>query len=159
MKLSTFLLSALVFCGSILLASEPATPSDSVKKPVLEKGDVERFIQTFPAMAKDFEALGQEFDSREDLNALMALSATQQSQAIFTKHGWDPKTFYQKVTAISFGYALLEVEKELANLSEQERAMVQSMMGAQMGLPQVHPQDLEKVRSHQKQLKSFFDQF
>jgi hypothetical protein len=145
----------LLFLVSFLtmVSAEEEAPMEA-KGPVLNKGDITKLIDTYPKIVADFEALGEKFQNKEDMSALLALSANEEANAIFSKYGWDSKKFYQKLITLSTGFAHLEMEKQFANLSEQELAMVQYMMGS-TALPQIHPKDLEMLRAKQEELTKF----
>ena len=137
---------------SLLVAEESEEP-----KPVLESGDIQKFINTFPQIAKAYENLGNKITSREDFSKIAALTTNEQVQGILKKYGWDVETFGQKLVTIASGYATAEIEKQLAQLTPQERVMYEQMMGGSLNLPDIHPQDLQLIQSNLKKLTQFFD--
>jgi len=126
--------------------------------PRLEAGDVQRFIDTVPKMMKDLEALGADFGDVKNPTALQGMMAHEKVQEILARYDWHQETYLEKVTAIAGGYAAVRMDEELQALPEEQRAMVKSMMGAQMPkLLMVHPNDVKIVEQHKSALDAFFD--
>lgn len=155
MILSRFLITPALslFFVTFLFAQDATVP----EKPVLGEGDVKRFVQTFPVMAKQFEALGQEFESVEDLSALQSLAANTQVQQILQQHGWKQETYFQKMMAIVMGFAGIEMEKQIAEMPADQQAMMRQMLQGQMAQFQVHPKDKAQIQAQEAELRKLFE--
>ncbi|GAB5560462.1 MAG: hypothetical protein SynsKO_21090 [Synoicihabitans sp.] len=143
-----------IFAGFLAQAEEASAPV-----PQLKAGDIERFIDTMPKMVKELQKLGASYENIQDPSAAQAMMANEKVQAILKKYKWDQHEYTRKLTAIAGGYAMVRMEAELANLPEQQRAMMKSMMGAQMAqMFVVHESDIALVRKHVDALTKFFDE-
>jgi len=148
------LLCSLFFCASTHAQAEEAQPS----KPVLDKGDITRFIQSFTRMRDEFEKLGFRIDSRESLTAALGeLRANEDVQKILEDHGWDVKTYFPKMMAITMGYTYRRLEKEMETLPANQRSMAESMIKAQLPTVEIHPEDEQQVAANMEKLTSFFE--
>lgn len=152
------------FFLSILCGFTPAflvadgTEADDAPKAVLKKGDIEHFIETYPKLVAEIEALGEDFDDIEDPTAAQALFANAKFQSILEKYKWEQESYVLKLSAITSGFAVVKIEAELAKLPEEQRAMMRSMLGAQMTQQfSVHPDDIAIVREHFDTLDAFFE--
>lgn len=125
-------------------------------KAVLKEGDIERFMETYPKLEAEFEALDGEWEDADFATALSALEANAEVQAILDRYGWDA-AFFSKLEVIVRSMALLEIEAQLAELPEGQRAMAERMMAGQLGALEVHSDDLAEVRSKRTELTAFFD--
>lgn len=141
-----------LFLLALLSAEENPEP-----KPILNTGDVQKFINTFPKIAEAYEKLGNQIKSRKDFNKVAAMASNEKVQAILEKYGWDVETFGQKLVTIASGYATAEMEKQLSQLPAQQRAMYESMMGGQLQMPDIHPQDLQMIQANLPKLTQFFE--
>lgn len=153
---SRVILSVVSFlmAGLLVQAEEPAAPIAQLKA-----GDIQRFIETMPKMIKELKQMGAKYENIQDPNAAQAMMANEKVQSILKKYNWDQNEYTRKLTAIAGGYAMVRMEAELANLPEQQRAMMKSMMGAQMAqMFAVHESDLALVKKHAAALTKFFDE-
>lgn len=143
-----------IFSVSALQAEESEEP-----KPLLESGDIAKLIETYPKIARDFEALGHSLAARQnlDLEDLKDLESYAAVQQLLKKHGWNAETFFPKFMAIVSGYTGLHIEEQLRQLPAQQRAMAESMMRAQMPEFDVHPQDLQLIKKNLGKLNTFFE--
>ncbi len=175
-KYTSLLIITLLVIPALAFAQESA-------KPVLEKGDVERFIKTFPAVKEELEKLGMKYEAEEgDYTVPEAFQASAEFTALLKKHGWD-ETFFMKMGTIFMGYVSLAHKKEMAQIDpEIEKAIkeiestagmseamkkqmverlraTQKMMGGQQGAMQqsVHEADLELIRPMIPELKKLFE--
>lgn len=150
---SSFVLVAALFVSPMVVMAEAEGPVAQLKA-----GDVKHFLESFPKMIADLKELGDQYGDIEDPTAIQAIMASDEVQSVMQRYGWDQETYLQKVTAIAGGYAAVRLEEELANLPEEQRAMVKQMMGAQMPqLMMVHPNDVKLVRQHRAALDAFFE--
>lgn len=147
----------ILFLFPFLLLSLLAAQEEEAPKPVLESGDIQKFINTFPQIAEAYEKLGNKIQGREDFSKIAALTTNEQVKGILKQYGWDVETFGQKLVTIASGYATAEMEKQLAQLSPQERAMYEQMLGGSFTMPEIHPKDLQLVQSNLKKLTQFFE--
>ena len=83
--------------------------TDPVPDPVLKKGDIEKFVKTWPKLENDFKKLGMKMDSREG-NVTMpeAVRTGNEYLSILQKHGWD-ENFWTKFTVILQGYSYFSI--------------------------------------------------
>jgi hypothetical protein len=109
MKRTMFALIAvlMLICVAGLQAEKTPAP-----KAVLQKGDVEKFMKSFPAMSKELYALGVQFDQKSGAaDVPKALAANAKANALLKKYGWDDK-YYLKLSVIMSGLYLLAYEQE-----------------------------------------------
>ncbi len=166
----------IVLCG---LAAAQDTP-----EPALVKGDVERFIQTYPILKEELTELGMKYDAREGEYSLPeAVRVSAEFRAILEKHGWD-EAFFMKMPVILLGYAAIEYKTEFQNIDPQfaeaikeiesnpgmseamKKQMIEQMKAAQGmmksqegGLQQsIHPKDLELIGPKIKELKKILEE-
>jgi hypothetical protein len=175
-KYTSLLIITLLVIPALAVAQESA-------EPVLQKGDVERFIKTFPAVKQELEKIGMKYEAEEgDYTVPEAFQASAEFTALLKKHGWD-ETFFMKMGTIFMGYVSLAHKKEMAQMDpEIEKAIkeiestagvseamkkqmverlraTQKMMGGQQGAMQqsVHEADLELIRPLIPELKKLFE--
>lgn len=147
-------LVSFILAGLSVHAEESAAPIA-----LLKAGDIQRFIETMPKMIKELKQMGESYENIQDPNAAQAMMANKKVQSILEKYNWDQNEYTQKLTAIAGGYAMVRMEAELANIPEQQRAMMKAMMGAQMSqMFSVHDSDIALVRKHVDALTKFFDE-
>ncbi len=176
-KTSTILLLIALLAIPCLAIAQEST------EPVLQKGDVERFIKTFPIVREELEKLGMKYEAEEgDYTVPEAVQASAEFTALLKKHGWD-ETFFMKMGTIFMGYVSLVHKKEMAQVDpEIEKAIkeiestagmseamkkqmverlraTQKMMGGQQGAMQqsVHEADLELIRPLIPELTKLFE--
>jgi hypothetical protein len=167
----------------VLLAVPCLAIAQDSTEPVLEKGDVERFIKTFPMVKEEMEKLGMKYEAKEgDYTVPEAVQASAEFNALLKKHGWD-ETFFMKMGTIFMGYVSLAHKKEMAQMDpEIEKAIkeiestagvseamkkqmverlraTQKMMGGQQGAMQqsVHKLDLALIQPFIPELKKLFE--
>ncbi|MFC2158552.1 hypothetical protein ACFLT9_12015 [Acidobacteriota bacterium] len=150
-------------------------------KPVLEKGDVERFIETFPKLKVEFEKFDVEMDAEKGtLTYNEALQASAEFRAILKKYGWD-ENFLMKTTTIIQGVVALTMKDAMKasnpdmerakkaiesnpNISESMKKQLlsklgqgQAAMGGMGALQSLNPADLALIKIHIKELKEMLD--
>jgi len=179
--MKTFKILSLAFLMTFCLAVFPKT--DPVPDPVLEKGDVEKLIKTWPYLKKDFKKFGMKMDTKEgNVTLPEAYRTGQEYLSILKKHGWD-EHFWQKFTVILQGYSLFEYKKgekeadssmsksmkELENnphISDamkkelmEKMKMVKNAMGQQGTIlkKNINPRDLEYIKLKLKKIKNVLD--
>ena len=170
-----------VFAGISLWGQIPDPPEPP--EPVLVKGDVVRFIKTFPELKEDLDEYGVEMNEESGNTTYPeALKASGEFMAILKKHGWD-ETFFQKMQTIAMGYLALtaegdqqdmdshieksikEIEANTALSAEMKKQMIEQMKNATGAMKQqqqvlknsVHPKDMELIKPHIEDLKKLFD--
>jgi len=175
-KTTIHVLIALLAIPCLAIAQESA-------EPVLEKGDVEKFIKTFPVFKEELEELGMKYEAKDgEYTMPEAVQASSEFHAVLKKHGWD-ETFFMKMGTIFMGYISLAHEKEMAQMDpEIEKAIkdiestagmseamkkqmverlraTQKMMGGQTGAMQqsVHKLDLAQIQPFIPELKKLFE--
>lgn len=166
-----------------LLMSPAMAAAQESAEPVLQKGDVEKFIATFPVLKEELEELGMRYEAEEGEYTLPeAIQANAEFNALLKKHGWD-ETFFVKMSTIFMGYITLEHGKEMQEMDpEFEKAIkeiestagmseamkqqmierlkaTQKMMGGQQEAMKqsVHVNDLELIRPKLGDLKKLFE--
>ena len=178
MKRKVLLLAVVVMfvISSLAVAAEPP-------KQVLQKGDVEKFIKTFPALSKDMKDFDTKMDAKEgNFTYPEALKASADFKGILKKHGWD-ETFFTKIQTIVMGYSSLvygaqmkganaEIAKALAEidanpaLSAEMKAQMKAQMKNAMGAmatqgaelkKSLHPLDLTMIKAKIKELKAVLE--
>ena len=176
MKKTCSILIILLLLSSLVIAQE---------KPIqiLESGDVEHFIDTFPKLEKDLEKYGLRYEAREgNVTIPEALKAKNDFLSILKKHGWD-EHFFQKFGTIMIGYSSIVYGKEMKKAeSEFERSLseidanpnlsaeMKSQLKEQMKLAQsalkdhdktimksIHQNDLEMVKPYIEEIKKVID--
>ena len=145
---------ALMFGSVICLqASDPKTEDP---EPVLSKGDVVKFIETFPEIASKLETLGKSFEAVQSPEQAEAMLANNEVQSIMQQHGWTPEEFFTKASTISMGFGLVKMQEELAKMPPDQRQMMEQIMQQQMPDMNLHPSDLAKLEPHAKALEAMF---
>lgn len=180
MKLKVAIAVIFLFLSAFLVAEQAAK---NEKKPVLEAGDVMKFIKTFPLLKKDFEKYGAKYDAKAgNITVPEAMKASSEYQAILKKHGWSD-FFYNKFHTIVMGYASIVYGKEMKNadpkiqealkkieenphlsdaMKEQMRKSVAMAQGAlanqkEMMKNWVHQKDLALIKPHVDELKAVME--
>ena len=175
MKLFLSLALILLIAFSIAAQEEP--------KQILESGDVEHFIDTFPKLEKDFEKYGLRYEAREgNVTIPEAVKAKDEFLSILKKHGWD-ENFFQKFGAIMIGYSTIVYGKEMKNadsnlersikeiddnqnltpemkaqLKEQMRLVKSAMQEQKVNLKKsIHQNDLDMVKPFIEEIKNVID--
>jgi hypothetical protein len=173
MRRQTLLLLAVVLFAIAILATSKEPP-----KPILKKGDVERFIKTFPLLKNDFEKFGAKYETKSgDVTIPEAMKASSEFLAILKKHGWD-EHFFQKAGTIMTGYSLIQYGKHMSKAqAEYEKALkdiesnpdipeamkeqLKAQLTAAKGMMQrpgdvlknIHPEDILLIKPHLEALK------
>ncbi|MCP5052139.1 MAG: hypothetical protein GY940_33540 [bacterium] len=172
MKLKSIVLIMLMLLATAAIAGE--TP-----KPVLDDGDVLRFIKTFPLMKEDFEKYGAKYEAKSgNVTIPEALKASAEYQSIMKKYGWD-QGFFTKMLTIVRGYSGIVYGKEMKNADpkieqaikqikenahlsdEMKKKMIDGMMAAKGVLKNqglnimggIHPKDLARIKPLVNQIK------
>jgi hypothetical protein len=173
-----FITLALFVVSSFGIADEPETP-----KPLLKKGDVVRFIKTFPQMEKDFKQFGAQYEAQSgNVTIPEAMKASQDFMNILKKHGWD-ENFFQKLSVIMMGYSAIEYGKQATKsqaefekslkeiesnpnippaMKEQLKQQLKSAYGIMKTQgtelqKRIHPADLNLIRPQVQKLKETID--
>lgn len=119
---------------------------------------MKHFVDTIPKMVADLKKLGAEYENVSDPTAIQSVLANEKAQKILVRYGWSQNDYLVKITAIASAYGAVRLQDELAQFPEEQRAMMESMVGMQMGqLIQAHPDDIKLVRKHKAALDKFFD--
>ena len=170
-----------VFAGISLWGQIPDPPEPP--DPVLKKGDVLRFIKTYPLMVEDFEKYEVKMNAESgEMTYPEALKANQEFMGILKKHGWD-EHFFLKMQAIALGYVVLtaeddqqemdpniekqikEIEANTALSEEMKKQMIEQLKNIKGVMKQqydmlnrsIHKADLELIKPHIEDLKKLFD--
>jgi len=168
---------ALVMISVFLVAEEPP-------KQTLQQGDVEKFIQTLPALTQDMKNFDTKMDAKQgNITIPEAMKASGDFNAILKKHGWD-ESFYTKIQTIVMGYSALvygesliganaEIAKALqeidsnpgftpemkAQLKEQMKQAGGSLVAERENmLKAIHPTDLTFIKAKVKELKKVLEE-
>ena len=169
------LIIVILFClGSFVIAKDPEPP-----KPMLKKGDVKHFIETFPLLKKEFKDFGMEYEAKAGTVTIPgAIKASEKFLSILKKHGWDEQ-FFTKMAAITLGYHNIqygagikkvspEIEKSLkeldantalsAEMKEQLKKQMLAVKGIKKSQEQqlekrIHKSDMDLIRPFIKELK------
>jgi hypothetical protein len=121
--------------------------------PVLKKGDVERFIDSFPKLAKELEKLGMKYDAEEgDYSLPEAVQANAEFNAVLKKHGWDEK-FFIKMQAIFLGYTAIVYKKEMANVAPEIAKAIKEIESAPGMSEAMKKQMIERMKASQKMME------
>ncbi len=146
----------------------------------LKKNDVERFIQHFKSIEKEFERLDVKYSPESDLNSFTeAIDNINEVEAVVKKYGYsDINSFVVQAWAISVSYASIKMEtggsdeyqkaiKGIENdttLSEEEKIQAIGQLRQVMGavgsafVSMVHEKDIETVRPFISQLDVILDE-
>jgi len=119
---------------------------------VLEKGDVDRFIQTYPVLVDELMELGMKYDKEDgDLSIPEAAQASAEVQTLLKKNGWD-EAFFVNMQAIMIGYSSLLYQKESAS-SGDEMAKAIKEMESDPNIPEsMKKQMIERLKATQKMM-------
>lgn len=146
-------LIAVLFSLSSVVTADPEGPVAQLKP-----GDVKHFLDTMPKMITELKKLGDDYGKVDDPSALQEMLANEKAQEILARYGWDQNNYLTKITTIASAYGAMTLQDELASLSDEQRAMMESMVGMQMPqLIMAHADDIKQVRAHQAQLEAFFE--
>ena len=153
-------------------------------KPVLESGDVEHFIKTYPQLSEEFEKFGAQYEVESgDLEVPEALKANHEFLGILKKYGWDEQ-FFQKISVILLGYSAIQYKDELEKaapgfgeamkeiesnpaLSQEMKEQLMKQMGTAQGAlsqqqemfgTQINPKDMELLRPFADKLKKVIEE-
>jgi hypothetical protein len=178
MKMKVLILVVLFALASFVIAEDPETP-----KPLLKKGDVMKFIKTFPLLKKDFDKFGVKHEAKEgSVTYPEALKASAEFRGILKKHGWD-EHFFEKTMVIAMGYAgivykkgiaeadpkmqkaIKEIKSNTALSDEMKKQLIQSMQAAKGAIKQqsmefskrIHKADIELIKPHIEELKKVME--
>lgn len=173
MKRKVLLLAVIV----MVIISSFAIADESPKQ-ILQKGDVEKFIKTYPALSEDMKNFGIKMDAKEgNITYPDAVKASMDFQAILKKHGWD-EGFFNKIQTIVVGYSYLTfgsslkeanvgIAKALAEidsnpgLSAEMKAQLKAQMKESLGAldteseelqKSLHPADMAMIKAKVKEL-------
>ncbi len=92
--------------------------------------------------------------------AIQAAVANSDVEKVQANYDWSGEELLTKLTAIAGAYGAAKFNAELANMPEEQRAMVKSLMWAQMPkLLAVHPSDVALVKKHMAKLETFFQDY
>jgi hypothetical protein len=176
MKLKTVIMIILL----LLVAIVTQITAEVTHKPILEKGDVERFLKTFPQMKADFEKHGAKYEGKGNYNIPEALKANADFQALLKKHGWDT-LFFAKMMTIFRGYASIEYGKQMKEAApkikealkklesnphlsaEMKEKMKKSMMGVTALTGQrdlmggINPQDMALIKPFINEIRELME--
>lgn len=180
MKISLIILTIVcVFAFPIFLMPEETQPP----KPILQKGDVENFIKTFPSLKKDLDKFNVKYEAKQgNVTFPDALRANQEFLNILRKYGWT-EMFFLKAATIFVGYsyvlygneiskatpeieaAIKEIENNTALAKEMKDQVIKQLL-ASKGIMEtqgqdmkknIHPNDLELIRPLVDQLKTILE--
>jgi hypothetical protein len=80
---------------------------------MLSRADIDRFVQTYPEIARELEKLNIDVDSEDgDMSVLSAASLPAKAIAIFTSRGWN-ENYYEKFATIMQGLYLIQLEEQM----------------------------------------------
>ena len=176
MKVSSSIIIILFLLASAAIAQEKPMQ-------ILESGDVEHFIETFPKLETDLERYGLRYEAREcNVTIPEALKAKDDFLSILKKHGWD-ENFFQKFGTIMIGYSSIvygkemkkaetEFEKSISEIdanpnltAEMKSQFKEQMRAAQSALKNqdntlmksIHQNDLDMVKPYIEEIKKVID--
>lgn len=158
---------------SVITAQEPI-------KPILQPGDVEHFIKTFPTLKEDLRI--QDDPRHGTMTVADAIKLKNESIDILKKHGWGEE-FYEKSEIILLGYSYIvygeekkkadsALEKSLEeinsnpHLSDAMKKQLIEQMKTVKGVlktqnstfkDRMHKADMELIKPHIEELKEILD--
>lgn len=147
-------------------------PAENPPEAVLKKGDVERFVKTFPLLSQDLMKAGMSWEAKSGtMNVPEAVTASNQVLEVLKKHGWDEHFFaksaaiLQCYTQVKYGQAMGTAQSKLArnlreidenpDISAEMKAQLKAQMKQAMAMVgqqgqvmknQINPADLILVR-------------
>jgi hypothetical protein len=135
-------------------------------KPVLNSGDIDRFINTHKPMFSELELLSDEIEDEEDSDNMTYDSVLRsfeygldndEAVAILEKYGWEKATYGKKIMAIALGTGYLIVLKHIDDMPEEQgKAMADIYSKQYKNL--VHPDDLKVLKPRITELEGFFSE-
>lgn len=150
----TLLLSLSLFLLGCTL-SQAQTNTNA--KATLTASDVDLFIKSFNPLKEDLEKLGHRYENMNH-NTITALSANEEVQAIFKKHGWSDN-YFPKISAIVYAYSYLKSSAEIEKLPADQKKLMEPMfapMKAQFATL-VHLDDIQVVKKKFAEVDQFFE--
>jgi hypothetical protein len=136
----------ITFCVVLSIAKA----QNEAPKAVLSDADIDLFIKTYKPLSKDLEKLGDKYDDISDPTVKEAFRTSNEVQAIFEKHGWN-NDYYSKFSAIMMCFAFIQIDEELAKLSEEDRKMMAPYLSNYTN--QINNADIKKVKTRIKELE------
>lgn len=134
------------------LAVHPA--ADHQPEPVLEKGDIEKLLKTWPALEKDMKKFGMKMDTKSGSATIPeAVMAGNEYMSILKKHGWD-ENFWTKFTVVIQGYSFFQYKK---GKKEADSSMSKSMEEIQKN-PHLSPEMKKQLMANLKMVKGALEQ-
>jgi ribosomal protein S20 len=174
--------SALLMTLIIIISASNVAAEDPPKQ-ILQSGDVQHFIKTFPLLEKEFENYNIEYEAKDGTMTVPdALEASNEFLEILKKHGWD-ENFFQKTGVILMGYSYIVYGEEMKNvdsefekslkeidsnpnlsaemknqLKEQMKTAKSAMKTQEKTFKQsIHPNDLKMITPHIKEIQKVID--
>ncbi len=128
------------------------TAAQETVEAVLEKGDVDRFIKTYPVLVEELTKLGMKYEKEEgDLTIPEAARASVEMQTLLKKNGWD-ETFWVKMQAIMIGYSSLLYQKESASSADEMAKTIKELESDPNVPASMKKQMIERLKATQKMM-------
>ena len=133
-------------------------------KPVLNSGDIDRFISSYEPMGSEFELLSDQIEEDEDWDDMTYDSVLRsfesgldndEAVAILNKYGWEKSTYGKKIMAISMGTGYLIVLSRIIDMPEEQgKNMLEIYTKQYENL--VHENDLKLLKLRMTELEAIF---
>jgi hypothetical protein len=152
-------------------------------EPLLNPGDVEHFIKTFPLVVQQLEELGLQYEAESgDYDLPDAARINDEVLSILKKHGWDEHFFtvmphiMKAYTALVYKAELPEMDRKIAEaikeieanpaLSDAMKKQMIDQIKASQGLAagqqstmeeEIHPDDLAQISEYLEEIKAILE--
>ena len=155
----------LLFTLSALLIVTATVVAQTTPGPVLENEDIDRFIDTYEQMDREFEQLDEQFDDEEEedltyaelLQSYKEIFIVGEAIEIIEKYGWDKETYGEKIIAISYGTMYLLSAKSIEQMPEEQQQMMQDDFLKPLAA-YVHADDLKLLKTRLSDLEEVFNE-
>ncbi|MBN2135926.1 MAG: hypothetical protein JW737_09360 [Acidobacteria bacterium] len=135
-------------CILLLFASFIFTQDALQPKALLNNGDVEKFIKTFPAMLDELEPMGLIFNPQDGTFSIPEDSRKLSGyKAVLVRFGWD-KSFYEKSRKILRIYTYLKYGEDAVDLTNKTDEEADSLARNESDIPKI--MDVNKPKPEEK---------
>jgi len=121
-------------------------------KPILKKGDVEKFIKTYPALSEELDKFGIELEGEAgNYTVPEPLRYNQELLGILKKHGWD-EHFFAAVGTIMRGYINIVYKQEVKSMDKEVAEAIEKIEGDPNLSDAMKKQMVEQMKASQKMM-------
>lgn len=126
---------------------------------ILSDGDIDKFIKTYQPLAKELEALGDDWEKVQNPTTAEAMEASSEMNAVFKKYGWD-EDYLQKFSTIISGTAYVGVLQQMDEMDDTQKQMMQGYMTQMKSLygTNISEEDVKKIKPRYKEIMEVIEE-